>query len=259
MEDGALAAAIESATNFADLGQTCQSVTQGLGFDHFIYGFRIPVPLAEPCQFILSSYPREWLAHYDQQRYLSIDPVLQRGLASVVPYTWDELDRSDPRVAQLFREAAEHGLVHGLSCAVHGSHGEGGLMSVARELPVPAEPDERRPLFQRMQWFTALIHQRLRQVVFTDSDPRQLRPLTARERECLLLAAEGRSAGDIGRDMHISERTVVFHLGRAEEKLGVRRRQEAVARAVALGEIGPKLYPEKFSDSKKLVQVPEKK
>src|SRR5689334_10668141 len=113
-EDQELARAIEGATNIVEVGAVCQRITASLGFDSFIYGFRVPLPLSEPCQYILSSYPREWLAHYDQQRYLAIDPVLRHGLATVVPYTWDDLDRSDPRVAQLFREAAEHGLAHGL-------------------------------------------------------------------------------------------------------------------------------------------------
>ncbi|MGH8631166.1 MAG: helix-turn-helix transcriptional regulator, partial [Burkholderiales bacterium] len=139
---------------------------------------------------------------------------------------------------------------------VHGAHGEGGLLSLARERRLPASVRRRQRLFQRAQWFAGLIHQRLRQIVFTDSDPPRLRPLTPRERECLLLAAEGHSANVIGRDMNITERTVVFHLNRAEQKLGARRRQEAVARAVALGAIEPKFYPERFNQSKKLVQVP---
>ena len=240
------------------MGAVCQQITLALGFESFIYGFRVPLPLTDPCQYILSSYPREWLAHYDQQRYLAIDPVLRHGLATVVPYTWDELDRSDPRVAQLFSEAAQHGLAHGMSIAVHGSHGEGGLMSIARVQPLPAG-EELRTIMQRLQWFTALIHQRLRAVIYTHTEPPQLRPLTPRERECLLLAAEGHSANAIGRDMNITERTVVFHLSRAEQKLGVRRRQQAVAKAVALGEIGPKIYPDRLSESRKLVRVPEEK
>jgi DNA-binding CsgD family transcriptional regulator len=255
--DRALALGIQSATNVADIGIACHGVAQALGFEHFIYGFRVPYPLAEPCQFILSGYPLAWMRRYDEQRYLAIDPVLRHGLASVVPFTWDELDRSDARVAQLFREAAEHGLCHGVSVAVHGARGEGGLLSLARTRPVSSAPVQRHRLFQRLQWLAALVHQRMRHVVFTDSDPPQLRPLSPRERECLLLAAEGHSANDIGKDMKIAERTVVFHLNRAEQKLGARRRQEAVARAVALGAIEPQLYPDRFVASKKLVQVPK--
>ena len=258
LSDAALAQEIRSATDLSAMAIACGTVANELGFDHFLYGFRVPFPLTEPYQLILSGYPAEWMQRYDEQRYLQIDPVLQRGLAGVTPFTWDELDRSDKRVAQLFDEAAAHGLRHGVSVAVHGARGEGGLMSVARARRLPQSPASRQRLFQRVQWFTALMHQRLHDIVLTTDDPPQVRPLTPRERECLTLAAEGRSAYDIGRDMQITERTVVFHLTKAEHKLGTRRRQAAVARAVALGAIGPKVYPDRLNASRKLVQVPKK-
>lgn len=258
LSDAELAQRIRAASDLPEMAVVCGTVADALGFEHFLYGFRVPYPLTEPYQLILSGYPAEWMQRYDEQRYLQVDPVLQRGLAGVTPFTWDELDRSDARVAQLFDEAAAHGLRHGLSVAVHGARGEGGLMSLARDRAVPRAGTARQRLFQRVQWFTALMHQRLHDIVLTADDPPQVRPLTPRERECLMLAAEGRSAHDIGRDMQIAERTVVFHLTQAEQKLGTRRRQAAVARAVALGAIGPKVYPDRLDASRKLVQVPKK-
>ena len=82
-----------------------------------------------------------------------------------------------------------------------------------------------------------------------------MRQLTKRERDCLRLAAEGHSAQDIARMLRIAERTVVFHLNHAEEKLGATRRQHAVARGVALGQIEPACYPARFSESVRLVQL----
>lgn len=259
LSDAELAHGIRTASDLPEMAVACGRVASALGFEHFLYGFRVPFPLTEPCQFILSGYPAAWMQHYDEQRYLQIDPVLQRGLAGVTPFTWDELDRSDVRVARLFDEAAEHGLCHGISVAVHGARGEGGLMSLARTRKLPGTGAPRQRLCQRLQWFTALMHQRLHDIVLTTDDPPRVRPLTPRERECLTLAAEGRSAHDIGRDMQITERTVVFHLTQAEHKLGTRRRQAAVARAVALGAIGPKVYPDRLDASKKLVQVPKRR
>lgn len=59
--------------------------------------------------------------------------------------------------------------------------------------------------------------------------------LRPREIECLRWAAEGKTAWEMARILTISERTVVFHLRNAVEKLGVNTRQQAVARAVYLG------------------------
>jgi two-component system nitrate/nitrite response regulator NarL len=56
--------------------------------------------------------------------------------------------------------------------------------------------------------------------------------LTAREREILLLAADGRSAPDIALHLQMSPSTVKTHLLSSFEKLGVRDRAGAVAAAM---------------------------
>lgn len=250
-----LTAAIESAPDIPQVAAACREVAQALGFEHFIFGFRTPISLTRPCQFILSGYPRAWREHYDTNSYLAIDPVITRSLSSVLPFDWEELDRSDPRVAQLFQEAAQHGLRHGFSVPVHGGHGEGGVLSLARpEPPLPQSLGERQRLFQQAQWFAAVLQTKLRAFVFEEAEA-PLRSLTRRERDCLRLAAEGHSATAIARMLHIAERTVVFHLNHAEEKLGATRRQQAVARGVALGQIEPACYPARFSESVRLVQL----
>ena len=251
-----LTAGIESATDIPDVAAACRSAAQALGFEHFIFGFRTPISLTHPCQFILSGYPRAWREHYDRNSYLAIDPVIARALGTILPFDWEELDKSDPRVAQLFREAAEHGLRYGFSVPVHGGHGEGGVLSLARAQPaLPAALGERQRLFQQAQWLSAVLQTRLRRLVFAENAPETQRPLTRRERDCLRLAAEGQSAHDIARALRITERTVVFHLNHAEEKLGATKRQHAVARGVALGQIEPGCYPSRFADSVRLVQL----
>jgi DNA-binding NarL/FixJ family response regulator len=59
--------------------------------------------------------------------------------------------------------------------------------------------------------------------------------LTAREREIVILLAEGMTMRQIGRRLAISPRTVENHVGSLYRKLGVRTRVQAVARAAALG------------------------
>ena len=256
IEGDDLTAAIEAAPDIPEVATATRRFAHTLGFEHFIFGFRTPISLTRPCQFILSGYPRAWREHYDRNSYLAIDPVITRALTTILPFDWEELDKGDPRVAQLFREAAEHGLRHGFSVPVHGGHGEGGVLSLARaQPPLPQALAERQHLFQQAQWFSAVLQTKLRQLVFEEAAPEGSRPLTRRERECLRLAAEGHSAQDIARTLRITERTAVFHLNHAEEKLGTTRRQHAVARGVALGQIEPECYPARFSDSVRLVQL----
>jgi two-component system, NarL family, nitrate/nitrite response regulator NarL len=65
---------------------------------------------------------------------------------------------------------------------------------------------------------------------------RRERPaLTSREREVLVLAAEGLSAPDIGERLFLSTSTVKTHLAHLYEKLGVSDRTAAVAEAFRQG------------------------
>jgi DNA-binding NarL/FixJ family response regulator len=60
-------------------------------------------------------------------------------------------------------------------------------------------------------------------------------PLSPREVEVLQLVAGGRSNGEIGQRLHITEATVKTHLLRAFAKLGVNDRTAAVTKALASG------------------------
>lgn len=98
--------------------------------------------------------------------------------------------------------------------------------------PLPPPGPARDAQLQQMLRCAGLLQARCRQIA---APPRAA--LTARERQCLALAAQGHSAAIIGRHAGISERTAVFHLKGATGKLGARSRQHAVALAVALGEL----------------------
>ena len=63
-------------------------------------------------------------------------------------------------------------------------------------------------------------------------------PLTRRELEVLVRLAEGRSNREIADALFVTSATVKTHLAHIYAKLGVTGRQEAMARAVALGLLG---------------------
>jgi DNA-binding NarL/FixJ family response regulator len=62
--------------------------------------------------------------------------------------------------------------------------------------------------------------------------------LTARERETLILLAQGRKAREIAAELSIGEKTVASHLQRVLEKLGVHSRAHAVSIAYQDGLVG---------------------
>ncbi len=66
-----------------------------------------------------------------------------------------------------------------------------------------------------------------------------IQTLSPRERQVVQLVAAGLRNKEIARDLHISERTVKFHLGRIFTKLGVNSRTEIALRVVAEGALTP--------------------
>jgi DNA-binding NarL/FixJ family response regulator len=63
--------------------------------------------------------------------------------------------------------------------------------------------------------------------------------LTAREREVLLLVAEGATNREIAASLHLSEHTVNFHVKNILSKLHLRNRAQAVAYAIRTGLVTP--------------------
>lgn len=68
--------------------------------------------------------------------------------------------------------------------------------------------------------------------------PARRAPLSAREREVLVLVARGMPNRQIARELFVSEATVKTHLGHVFDKLGAADRAAAVARGYELGILG---------------------
>ena len=70
---------------------------------------------------------------------------------------------------------------------------------------------------------------------FADDTARERLGITRRELEILSLVARGLSNREIGETLFVSENTVKTHCSRVFDKLGARRRTEAVQRSKELG------------------------
>ncbi|MGH3921593.1 MAG: LuxR C-terminal-related transcriptional regulator, partial [Pseudonocardiaceae bacterium] len=70
--------------------------------------------------------------------------------------------------------------------------------------------------------------------------PEQMGQLTPREREVLILLAQGLSNAEVAGQLVISEATVKTHLARVMMKLGVRQKAQAVIAAYQTGLIQPR-------------------
>ena len=250
-----------NAKTIARVGTLCGAFASRIGFEHFLYGFRLPWPVSQPQQFILNGYPKAWRLRYDEAGFMLYDPVVRQAVNTVTPYFWDELECATEAERTVMREAAAHGLVHGISAPVHGPKGEGALLSLARLQPLPESPLDRAVLKRRVLWFSTQLHENLKRIIFTIAateetvDAGAAKNLSAREKDCLRLIAGGAIDSDVAKALRITERTVRFHLEQAFEKLGARKRSHAIARAVALGVVSTVLYSPQLEKSQTFVDV----
>lgn len=229
---------LERATSVPMLYELCSELTLQFGFDCFAYAVRVPAMPAEPVHFVMSDYPKEWIKRYDSNGYLRIDPIVMHALASPMPVIWDEIPRTLGLVQDFFDQAAEFGVVHGITAPLFGRRGEAALFSLSRQKPaVESALAQRVELKQHLHWFGILLHDAVMRVEFGAERLRPAQPLTQREKECLLYTAEGQTSAQIAAVLNIAERTVHFHIDTAGQKLGARGRHNILSSAISSGEL----------------------
>ncbi len=216
-------------TSTAHLRTLASGCVQQLGFDSWIYSLGAETRgVAEG----LLTFPSEWMSLYRRRGYFAVDPVVEHCRKHITPCLWaaDPTARGAGYQTRYFREALEFGLFAGIALPLHGPLGQSGMLSVAMADPAQAGAQLRQ--LGELQLLATFLHEaQLR--LDSRSKPAPVH-LTAREIDCLCWAADGKTSWEIGQQLGISERTVIFHLSNSARKLGVIGRRQAIARAMSL-------------------------
>jgi DNA-binding CsgD family transcriptional regulator len=186
-----------------------------------------------------TTVPAEWVAEYDKNSYVEIDPRIAYGWDTPPPLVWDgSTGANDPRVARFLQRASEFGIGSGLALYL-AEHGYSVLFSLNR-------PERSLTSLDRAHiqshvgdalHFAHVFHWMFMRRVLAKGVPpaHQGAPLSPREIQCLTHAAHGMTSAEMGVKLGITERTANFHFSNAISKLGVLNRHEAIATAVARG------------------------
>ena len=236
---------IEAAESGGDLVPAVQAIVRKLGFDGFMYAtasYHLR-PNNDERIYVFTTLPREWVQRYDQQAYVECDPRVLYSFESALPLVWDGTSErgKNPRTDAFLRDAAAHGVGSGVAFPVYAGYPARTLVALsyaetlideARRAHIAAHLGE---IVLFGQYFHELF---VRGVIEKGIAPQfEGAPLSARERQCLQMAAHGMTGGEIGFKLGISERTVTFHFANIISKLGVLNRREAIAKSVAQGVI----------------------
>ena len=180
---------------------------------------------------LISTYPKKWTAHYLQQHYERLDPVVQHASLDPEPFEWGRgvgLSRISKRQQGFFDEAAEFGICYGFTIPLHGNRGPLAALTFAvdeRSTPFRRCVHKKRKLLQLL----AILFDTRARLILNDDRTIAGVKLSPRQIECLRWSAQGKSMSDIACILGITPRTVSFHVESAKAKLGVRTICQAVA------------------------------
>jgi DNA-binding CsgD family transcriptional regulator len=240
----ALLSDLEGLSGEAAFKRKFESVFASLGFDSYTYisanvdDAELGKPPTYNDVIYLTNLPPKWVAHYVEESYADVDPIIKDCGISRLPIRWTDTYRANARTpaeALMMEDARENGLRRGLTIPVHGPRGELGIFSLNSVL----KDAEFVRLTDQTQYDAQVIayhfHDAARRVLQAERDIPLPIPLTDREVEILRWTAAGKTAWEIGHILHISERTVNFHIQNTMEKFGVHNKTHAAAKAMGLG------------------------
>ena len=227
-----------------EIHTVCSILCEQTGFDFFLYGARIPTSLVNPYFIVIHSYPIEWRTLYIERSYLCLDPSIAHCEKHITPISWDHIEakeKESPGIKQFMGEAGDFGLKSGISFPVHTVQGDSAMFSVASSDNHRVAKPRILEAIPSAQLFLTYLHETVRKIFEKEVLPMAKVHLTKREKECLLWSAEGKTSWETSQILNVSERTVIFHLQNATQRLNVTNRSQAVARAVTLGLVSPQL------------------
>jgi DNA-binding CsgD family transcriptional regulator len=185
---------------------------------------------------MLHNYPEEWTRAFSQLNFHCIDPVFHLANQRYTPFFWDsEAFRADLTPVQrgILAEAQRFGVAHGYTVPIHPPRASYAFRGSCSVVPDSASLD--MASFFAVQLMGVYMYEAL------SRQSQQARPLppclTRRERQCLELAAQGKSDWAAGRILGISERTVHNHIEHAKRRLGVATRVQAIVQALVSRQI----------------------
>ncbi|NKK30533.1 LuxR family transcriptional regulator [Rhizobium leguminosarum] len=181
---------------------------------------------------VITSWPAELLALYDQEGLMVNSPVLRRLRTSARPFfydmsrqNWSRDDGKSILVASLFERFKT---MRGAYFPTHEPSGLRGAVSFAGDRE-PFSPAEMRELC----YIAIHVFDRLAEI--RNLDTRITDTLTDREIDCLNWTAAGKTSAEIAEILTLSEHTVNHYLNRATKKLDTVNRTQAVAKALRIG------------------------
>lgn len=221
-----------------------QAALADFGFTSIIYDYT-PVPFAHDGELItpsllkLRNIEANMADLWCRGGYYQIDPVQLVAARSSAPFVWSYVQPEGsalaevmgPKHAPVVSYLKDTRMTCGVTVPIHLS---GGDFATFTGIRIDPEGDFGAGVRQHLAAITLIGHV-FHNAVYPDLDPKlktcQHVKLTAREKECLRLTAQGLTAKQIAHKLGRAVGTINLHLNLAIRKLGAKNRVQAIARA----------------------------
>ena len=193
------------------------------------------------------SYPSEWIAHYQQNDYAKIDPILRLHSQKFETQVWSETFANIKGSKELafVEDAQAYGIGQGITMGqLNVRKSLGSLLSFSGR-----NMGEHLRHKSLLEYILPHLHLALMRTAFPASN--DFKALSSREKEVMRWLMEGKTNWETSRILNISERTVKFHVQNILSKLRSSTRGHAIALAIESGLVGVPITSIEIEDALK--------
>ena len=184
----------------------------------------------------ISTYDENWMRRYRMSGYITVDPVFKASFARMLPLDWDEVNAATPKAREICSGAEQYGIIpRGMSFPILDASGARALFSINTDMDERDWLGMRNELAANFHLISHYFHQRVRELLDGNQVCDDDVTLSVREREVLLLAAEGKTGPQTAKLLKLSVSAVRLYTSNAMQKLGASNKTQAVAIAYRKG------------------------
>lgn len=224
----------ESHTSADAVGASFLREMDALGFPFVALASHVDPLNPPPGAVMVLRYPSAWVERYSAEQYQRVDPVFEVARRRATPFSWRDgrfLAKLSRTQMHMLEEGREAGIGDGVTIPIRGPDA---LPASCSLIPHGDGVDPEN--YRLAHAMAVYAHERARRI-FAQSLIEASEPLTAKERQCIVLVARGKSDWAISKLLGVSANAVNRTIERAKSRLGVATRTQAIVRALHLGEI----------------------
>jgi LuxR family quorum-sensing system transcriptional regulator CciR len=225
-------AAARSLDSLIDFRGLLSEVIPSFGVSYYLMTHHVDFGRPAPGTVQISNYPPEFVAVQREQGGWRDDPILLACEKTAAGFFWSDVGAIVPMTDhhhRRFEEGRRYGLSDGFVVPNHIP----GEYSGSVHFTVDPSQDFPRQMSTALQSLATYAFEIARQLARdTDGTAVSFAPLTARQIECLLLSARGKSDTDIAQLLKLSPATVNEHIEAAKRRYCVATRQQAIILAL---------------------------